>query len=1119
MSRSKLGVVWVPVLSVSVWVASVRVPASPAGGEGETRPVAVFPLSFVENRGQWRDEVLFAACRGGIVASFIEDGFRLHLGAAGRDPQRRSVTQRSVTLRFEGGCPGEVAGEAVAPTLFSFLRGSSPRPERSSVRSYGSLLYRHLYPGVDVRIREAAMEEPSRQIEYDLHLEPGAPLEAIVIRCEGTDAVEVDADGSILLTAGSAVVRQPPPVCWQVLPSGEPRPVECRVAMLDGCRFGFEVPGRDPALPLVIDPAIVFATYLGGAGEDFIFGMALEPTGVVVAGFTSSTEPLPAEDVGDDGYAGGRYDGFVARLDPELRELRSFTFLGGSGEERLLSLARTSVGKIVVAGSTSSRDDFPTTPDAAQTAFGGGTIDGFLTVLDPTATTIEYSTFLGGPLDDGITSVIADTLDRIIVAGYSFSPDFADWPGLPASGGGFQERNRGASDVIVLRLNVGPDVPREDQVEYCTFLGGSSSESFDDVNWEAWRDTDRSNKPDLALGNANTVFVSGVTGSWDFPTTPGCYQPSYAGNWDAFLCHLSLERESPPADQLLYSTYLGGSDADAACAIGLDPSGDVWVSGFNFSGNFPTTPDAYSRTRRANDDAFLTRLRVDAALPPAEQLVYSTLIGGSGYDYSQAHTVDDTGTITVVGCRMGNGDFPMTDPGGSEGFIAQFKPAGDDGEPPYVLRYASSVGNMWYPKAIAKTSADTYLVAGYMPGIDLPSFEGAFQPHSAGGWESGIAVMSLKVPTPCFSLDAAPEGGAPFEVRADAACSETPEGTEPAAYGWDFGDGTQEDGVTVSHDFEGAGRYVIALTVTNSVGISATISRSVTLSCAQTEVSPWAAADIGSPLFPGAFRKEGEEILLCAGGRGFIGAADDLHFLHEAHDGDFALTVLASEVSIWQAGANLGLMARDGLEPGAPFVAIVLEMLSTAIRPRLRYREVRDTSVRSRLLPVTEIPRWLRLARSGDLLVAKTSSDGAAWEEIERQEIPGMPANLLVGLVASGQDSGDETKPFTPLQARVSDLRLGPLSTEFLRGDPNSDGGFDLSDPVFTLGYLFRGELPPTCLDAADADDNGKLEITDAIYSLQSLFLGGPAPPSPFGACGLDPTEDDLGCESFAGCP
>lgn len=211
-------------------------------------------------------------------------------------------------------------------------------------------------------------------------------------------------------------------------------------------------------------------------------------------------------------------------------------------------------------------------------------------------------------------------------------------------------------------------------------------------------------------------------------------------------------------------------------------------------------------------------------------------------------------------------------------------------------------------------------------------------------------------------------------------------------------------------------------------------------------------------------------------------------------------------------------MARDGLEPGAPFAAIVIERLTSSARQRLRYREARDTSCRSRLFPVTELPRWLRLERSADVFVARASSDGATWEELGLQEIPGLPAKLLVGLVASGRDLGDETKPFTPIEGRVSGLTLEPLSTRFLRADANSDSSFDLSDAVFTLGYLFLGEPAPTCLDAADADDNGALEVTDAIYGLGSLFLGGPAPPAPFGACGLDPTEDGLGCLAFEGC-
>jgi hypothetical protein len=185
----------------------------------------------------------------------------------------------------------------------------------------------------------------------------------------------------------------------------------------------------------------------------------------------------------------------------------------------------------------------------------------------------------------------------------------------------------------------------------------------------------------------------------------------------------------------------------------------------------------------------------------------------------------------------------------------------------------------------------------------------------------------------------------------------------------------------------------------------------------------------------------------------------------------------------------------------------------------IRYRQDGGGSVRTVQGALTEIPRWLRLERLGELIVALDSPDGNKWEEVGRQTIPGLPENVLCGIGAWGVDSIDAAKPFTPVRARLSGLVIVPVDAAFLRGDANEDGKVDLSDAVYTLGHLFLGSAAPGCLDAADADDSGTLEITDAIYGLGYLFLGSPAPPEPFPGCNPDPTGDDLGCDGFAACP
>jgi ELWxxDGT repeat protein len=103
-------------------------------------------------------------------------------------------------------------------------------------------------------------------------------------------------------------------------------------------------------------------------------------------------------------------------------------------------------------------------------------------------------------------------------------------------------------------------------------------------------------------------------------------------------------------------------------------------------------------------------------------------------------------------------------------------------------------------------------------------------------------------------------------------------------------------------------------------------------------------------------------------------------------------------------------------------------------------------------------------------------------------------------------------------------LQLWALSLDdfaeprFRRGDTNADGTLDMSDAVATLAYLFLGTAAPSCLDAADANDSGAVDLSDAVFTLGYLFLGTAAPPAPFGVCGVDPTTDNLDCDTAPGC-
>ena len=171
-------------------------------------------------------------------------------------------------------------------------------------------------------------------------------------------------------------------------------------------------------------------------------------------------------------------------------------------------------------------------------------------------------------------------------------------------------------------------------------------------------------------GSDDGAYVTGWTYSSDFPTTMGAFQPSLGGSLDAFVAKLN-----PSGSSLLYSTYLGGSDAEGG-GIAVDAAGSAYVTGVTFLGDFPTTAGAFQTSFGGGFDTFVAKLN-----PSGASLVYSTYLGGSDDDRGDGVAVDGAGSAYVTGVT--GSDFPTTagalqpSPGGSEDvFVAKLNPLG-----------------------------------------------------------------------------------------------------------------------------------------------------------------------------------------------------------------------------------------------------------------------------------------------------------------------------------------------------------------------------------------------------------------------------------------------------------
>src|SRR5215208_6646147 len=521
------------------------------------------PLSFVPNEGQSTDEAVryyaqgagygFFFTKEGATLSFAEGkgrGHALGLDFLGANPH--------ATLTARKRLPGKV----------NYLVRDDPAKWQQGLPTHAELLYGGLWPGIDM----AARGEGGK-LKYEFLLQPGSSVEDVRLAYRGAEGLSVGAGGQLLGRTALGVLKDAGPLSYQRM-GGERVPVESRYKLEGDGSYGFAVGAYDPRYPLVIDPGLDYSTFLGGTTEDSGVGIAVDGEGRAYVTGTTLSANYPTTPGAFDTTFNGREDAFVTKLNASGSALAYSTFLGGSDLDQGLGIA-VREGRVYVTGRTES-PNYPTTPGAFDTTFNGNR-DAFVTKLNASGSALVYSTFLGGSdLDQG-ESIAVDREGRVYVTGLTQSADF------PTTLGAFDRTFNGPNDAFVTKLNASGSA-----LAYSTFLGGS------DIDLGG----------DIAVSGRGSAYVTGFTGSADYPTTSGAFDTSYNGSIDAFVTKLNASGAA-----LAYSTFLGGSDQDEGLGIAVDGEGRAYVTGQTRSANYPTTPGAFDTTFNGNRDAFVTKLR------------------------------------------------------------------------------------------------------------------------------------------------------------------------------------------------------------------------------------------------------------------------------------------------------------------------------------------------------------------------------------------------------------------------------------------------------------------------------------------------------------------------------
>jgi hypothetical protein len=477
--------------------------------------------------------------------------------------------------------------------------------------------------------------------------------------------------------------------------------------------------GGSDAFVLKLTPdgsAVVFGTYLGGKGVDQLYDMALDSAGsIYVTGATSSTDFPTTAGAFDSTFAASG-DGYVAKLGADGAMLVYSTYFGGNNSDMGRSIAVDGLGNAYVAGHTWSTD-FPTTPGAFDRTANGWQ-DAFALKVTPDGSALAYSTYLGGNYYDWGWGIDVDAAGSAYVAG---GADSLDFPSAPGS----YDTTPDGSDGFVVKLS-----PDGGSLVYGTFLGGA----FFSEEARA-----------IAVDATGAAYVTGMTASRNFPTTPGAYdrEQLFGNEPEAFVTKLS-----PDGSSLVYSTYLGSRGADYGNDITFDSDGSAYVTGLTYSNftatsNFPVTAGAFDTTYNGFQDVFVAKFSADGSA-----LRYATFLGGAGEEQGLGIAIDAAGTAYVAGYTYSS-TFPTT-PGAldttwdndlTDAFVVRLNSTGTALLLGTYLRGHTGDAHD-EALAIAVDGEGSAYVTGQTGAIDFPATAGAFDVDFNGPLDAFVAKLN-----------------------------------------------------------------------------------------------------------------------------------------------------------------------------------------------------------------------------------------------------------------------------------------------------------------------------------------------------------------------------------------
>ncbi|HEY2961746.1 MAG TPA: SBBP repeat-containing protein [Pyrinomonadaceae bacterium] len=692
------------------------------------------PLSFESNRGQTSEQVRFLS-RGKGYTVFLtpaETVFSL----------RRKNKQTALRMKLVGAnAAANIEGEQALEGKVNYMIGNDRSRWTTDIPTFQRVRYSNVWPGIDM-----LWYGTQSSLEYDFVINPGSDVSQIKLSFAGADRLRLTKEGDLLVKTGGEEVKHSAPVIYQDTEAGRAT-VQGKYIIKGTREIGFEVGAYDTTKPLVIDPILIYSSYIGGDSFDEGHAVAVDGQGqAYIAGESSSSEvtfPLrdPIQGTQNSTLA------FITKLNAAGTGLIYSTFLGDAtgfctfdvcGTE-VRAIAVSSDGKASITGAVvndNSNSDFPVTDNAYQkNGFCIGVcglepdrrVDAFVTVISPDGQELIYSTFFGGSASasgfggrafDAGNAIALDSANHIYVAGQTASNNLPTKHAFQWS----RHSEFNGFDAFIAVFNP-LAANRNDTLLYASYLGGDG----DDIGRGIAVDPDRN------------AYIVGSTASTDFETKSPASSPlqtSFRGGaFDGFVAKVDTEADGNAS--LTYSTYFGGNINDRVESVAVDAQQRAYITGASNSSasSFPLK-NAFDSTQ-TNGEAFVAKLNADGTA-----LFYCSFLGGDNANTSNdgeeglGLVIDFGGNAYVTGRTTSGASFPsvLPLPANQQGtaFLAKIEATISSTTVPKLLYSTTFGGNGAQAEAIALDSRGNVYLAGTTTG-DLTTTVGAFDTTFNGG--------------------------------------------------------------------------------------------------------------------------------------------------------------------------------------------------------------------------------------------------------------------------------------------------------------------------------------------------------------------------------------------------